>query len=174
MKKLFEKYREIIMYLIFGVTNTVLCWCVYYACLLGGRAIFSIPPDEVTGVKYMTLYSAAQIVQWVTGVLFAFFTNKKWVFTEADKKESTALQLAKFSGSRVVTFFLDYGITYGGTLLLAFAFPALVSVSLLGKERNLAEILSKIVAAVVVTVANYLISKLFVFRKDKQKQETNK
>lgn len=162
-----EKYREIIMYLIFGVLTTLVGWTVYYIILLGGRAVFGIPAEEVTGGRYLALYTAAQVLQWICAVLFAFVTNKKWVFTEADKAESVKKQLIKFAGSRLVTFGLDYIITFAGTLLLGALFPSIVSVLLLGKERNLAEILSKLVAAVVVIVCNYIISKLFVFRNKK-------
>ena len=104
-------------------------------------------------------------------MLFAFFTNKKWVFTSADPSASTVRQLGTFAGSRLVTFFLDYGITYGGTLALGAAFPGMVSEFLLGKNRNLAELLSKAVAAVIVVIANYVFSKLIVFRRKKEKGE---
>ena len=105
------------------------------------------------------------------GLLFAFFTNKKWVFTTADQSVSTGKQLVTFAGSRLVTFGLDYVITFAGTFALAKLFPSLVAVFLLGKERNLAEILSKVVAAVVVIICNYIISKLLVFKKRKSEEK---
>lgn len=111
------KYREIIMYLIFGVLTTLVGWIVYYTILLGGRAVVGIPSDEVTGGRYLALYTAAQVLQWICAVLFAFYTNKKWVFTTADKSVSTGKQLVTFAGSRLVTFGLDYVITFAGTLL---------------------------------------------------------
>ena len=82
---------------------------------------------------------------------------------------STTRQLGTFAGSRLVTFFLDYGITYGGTLALGAVFPGMISVFLLGKNRNLAELLSKAVAAVIVVIANYVFSKLIVFRRKKER-----
>lgn len=42
------KYREIIMYLIFGVLTTLVGWAVYYGILAAGRAVFAIPTDDVS------------------------------------------------------------------------------------------------------------------------------
>ena len=160
-----QKHRELLMYLLFGVLTTFVGWGVYYAVLLSGTEIFNIPAEVVTGARYFALYTAAQIIQWVCAVLFAFFTNKKWVFTTADKKVSVFKQLTTFSAGRLLTLGLDYIITFGLTLLLGCMFPALTSASLLGREWNLCEIASKFVAAAVVIVCNYFISKLFVFQK---------
>ena len=156
--------REVISYLIFGVLTTVVGWAVYFAIMLGGRALLSIPNDDTTSGKYIALYTAAQIIQWVCAVLFAFFTNRKWVFTEADKTKKILPQLVAFSGGRVVTLFLDYVITLFGGMALVVLIPALNSVTLLGITLNLNEIIAKLVAAVVVIVCNYIFSKLFVFK----------
>ena len=164
-KALWAKYREVLMYLIFGVMTTFVGWGVYYAVLLSGRAIFDIPVEETASVRYFALYTAAQIIQWVCAVLFAFFTNRAWVFTDADKSTSWWKQLVPFAGGRVVTLGLDFVITLGLTLGLGALIPAWTAAELFGKTWNLCEIFSKVVAAVVVIVANYVISKLFVFKK---------
>lgn len=164
-KALWAKHREVLMYLIFGVMTTFVGWGVYYAVLLSGRAIFDIPVEETASVRYFALYTAAQIIQWVCAVLFAFFTNRAWVFTDADKSTSWWKQLVPFAGGRVVTLGLDFVITLGLTLGLGALIPAWTAAELFGKTWNLCEIFSKVVAAVVVIVANYVISKLFVFKK---------
>ena len=168
MKALWAKHREVLMYLVFGVMTTVVGWGVYYAVLLGGRAIFGIPVEETASARYFALYTAAQIIQWVCAVLFAFFTNRAWVFTDADKSTSWWKQLIPFAGGRVVTLGLDFVITLGLTLGLGALIPAWTAAELLGKTWNLCEIFSKVVAAVVVIVANYVISKLFVFKNKKE------
>lgn len=167
IKALCTRHREVLMYLIFGVLTTFVGWGVYYAVLLGGRGVFGIPAEETTSARYFVLYTAAQIIQWVCAVLFAFFTNRAWVFTEADKSTSLWMQLLPFAGGRVVTLGLDFVITLGLTLGLGALIPAWTAAELFGKTWNLCELASKVVAAVVVIVANYLISKLFVFRKKK-------
>ncbi len=160
-----EKKRELGLYLIFGVLTTLIGWGIYYGMMLGGRALLALPPEEDQTPRYLALYTVAQITQWCGAVLFAFYTNRRWVFTDADKSVPMYKQLGAFASSRLVTFGLDYVITYAGTVCLALLFPTLSGISLFGKERNGCELLSKLVAAVVVVVANYAISKLFVFKK---------
>ncbi len=165
---MFCKYRELVMYFIFGVLTTLIGWGIYYCFMLGGRALLGLPPEEDQTPRYLVLYTVAQVTQWCGAVLFAFYTNRQWVFTDADKNVSVTKQLGTFASSRLATFGLDYVITYAGTVGLAFLFPTLTNIVLLGKERNGCELLSKLVAAVLVVIANYIISKLFVFKKKKK------
>ena len=173
MKKLFNKYREIIMYLVFGVLTTVVGFGTYFLIMAGAEHLLHIPMDDETSATYVTVYVAAQVIQWVAAVLFAFFTNRKWVFTEADRSKNTFWrQLILFAGSRVASFLLDLGVTYGCTLLLALWIvepPVIVGIELTPG------IIAKLVAAVLVIIANYVLSKLIVFRKAKAavKNETN-
>lgn len=168
IKALCKKHREVLLYLIFGFLTTVVGWSVYYVILLGGRAVFEIPVEETTSARYFALYTTAQILQWVCAGLFAFFTNRAWVFTDADKSTSLWKQLLPFAGGRLVTLGLDYVITFGLTLALGALIPAWTAFELMGKTFNLCEIGSKLVAAVVVIIANYIISKLFVFKNKKE------
>ena len=173
MKEIFKKYREIILYLIFGVLTTFVGWAVYFAILFVGKAAFGIPPETTTGGAYLAIYTAAQIIQWVAAVLFAFFTNRKWVFTGADREAKMLPQLTKFAAGRLATFGVDYIVTYFGALGLSKLIAAWNSVEIFGMELNLNEIGAKVVAAVIVIIANYFFSKLFVF-KDKKANVANK
>jgi len=158
------------MYLIFGVLTTAVGWIVYFAVLWTWKAALSLPTDDTSSATYFLGYSIAQVVQWVAAVLFAFFTNRKWVFTDADKNVSVPKQLVKFSAGRVVTFFMDFVVTFFGAWGLSALLPAMTSVALLGREWNLAEIGAKVVAAVIVIVCNYIFSKIFVFKSKEQKK----
>ena len=169
IKEFCTKHREVLMYLIFGFLTTVVGWTVYYAILFGGRAVFSIPVEETKSVRYVVLYTAAQIIQWVCAGLFAFFTNRAWVFTKADKSVSIWKQFVTFVGGRVVTLGIDYVITFGLTLGLCALIPAWTAAEILGKTVNLCELSSKLVASVAVIISNYVISKLFVFKNKKEK-----
>ena len=169
IKALCKKHREILMYLLFGVLTTAVGWIVYFAVLWALKGVMGIPVDDTSSGKYFGAYTAAQVIQWVAAVLFAFFTNRKWVFTEAEKDVSVPAQLVKFSAGRVITFFIDFLVTYFGLLGLAALFPALTKFVFLGKEWNLPEIGSKVVAAVIVIVCNYIFSKIFVFKDKKDK-----
>lgn len=157
--------REVITYLIFGVLTTFVGWAVYFAIMFSGRAILAIPNDDTTSGKYIALYTAAQVIQWVCAVLFAFFTNRKWVFTEADKSQKIIPQLLAFSGGRVITFGFDYVITLFGGMALVALLPIFNSFTVFGITFNLNEVFAKVVAAAVVIVCNYVFSKLFVFKK---------
>jgi putative flippase GtrA len=156
--------REVLMYLLFGVLTTLVGWIVYFAIMIGGRILFKIPQEDTASGAYFALYTAAQIIQWVCAVLFAFFTNRKWVFTDADKNKSALLQLLTFSGGRVVTLVLDYVITLFGGMLLVRLLPALNSVAIGALDLNVNEIFAKVVAAVVVILGNYFFSKFLVFK----------
>ncbi len=168
MKAFYEKHREIILYLIFGVLTTVVSFIAYFAVFWGWKAAAGIPADDTTSPQYFLAYSVAQIAQWVTGVLFAFFTNRKWVFSDAEKNGTMLSQLIKFAAARVATFFVDYGVTYFGALALTALVPSLVAVTMFGRSLNFCDLIAKFVAAVIVVVSNYVISKLFVFKKTKE------
>lgn len=169
IKALAAKHKEIIMYLVFGVLTTFVGWAVYFGVMLAGKAALDIPSEVTSGGKYFALYTAAQVIQWVAAVLFAYFTNRKWVFTDADKNAPMLRQLGVFAAGRVATFGLDYVVTYFGTLALAALLPSLNAVAFVGREWNLNEIGAKVVAAVIVIVGNYIFSKLFVFKKRNEK-----
>ena len=173
MKNLFNKYREIILYLVFGVLTTVVGFGTYFFIMLGAEHILHIPMDDKTSFTYLAVYLAAQIIQWVAAVLFAFFTNRAWVFTEADRsKGAFGRQLVLFAGSRVASFLLDLGVTYGCALLLDMWMEK--DLVILGLALT-PDIIAKLVAAVLVIIANYVLSKLIVFRKAKSEtgEKTN-
>lgn len=169
IKDLFNKHREKIMYIIFGVLTTVVGWVTYVGVLWAWRAVFSLPNDDTTSGLYIAGFITAQVLHWVAAVLFSFFTNRAWVFTDADKNVSVWLQLVKFAGGRVVTFFVDTGVTVAATAALVALFPFLQVVPVFNFELNFCDIGSKVITGVVVLILNYVISKIFVFTKKKEK-----
>lgn len=72
--KLYKKYKEIINYLIVGGLTTLISLIVYYICVL----TFLNPNKSIQ-------LQIANIVSWIAGVTFAYFTNRKYVF-ERDRK----------------------------------------------------------------------------------------
>jgi putative flippase GtrA len=159
MKKLFDKYREIITYIFFGIITTAVSMGVYFAILLFAEHVGKISPNEST---FNVVRLIAQIIQWVAGVLVAFFTNKKWVFNAGGTtKKETAKELLNFSLGRVGTLGLDTALTFGTVWLL----NALNYVPFKFILTFTADLWSKIVASVVVIITNYVISKFFVFKK---------
>ena len=156
LKELFIRYKIIIMYLIFGVLTTVVGMGSYFIILKAGVAMGFA--DE-NGDPTYSLRLTAQVLQWVLAVLFAFYTNRKWVFDAANQNaKPLAVQLVEFASSRVITLLLDTGVTFGFVWLL----DALnyTQISFLSKD-----LIAKCVAAVLVIIGNYVLSKLWVFRK---------
>lgn len=181
-KDFFKKHREVILYLVFGAFTTVVSLLMYYLTFVVAERAIGISLEDKQSGTYIAVYSVAQILQWVSGVIFAFVTNKKWVFTDSDKSVPLYKQLGVFATGRVATFFLDYGLTYVGVIIFnkimnGADYPVNINLDLLGLHLGTtlhinAEFISKIIVSVIVVVTNYFISKLFVFRKAKNNNST--
>lgn len=137
MKELYNKYKEIINYLIVGVLTTVVSLAVYYLC----TATFLDADNSVQ-------LQAANVISWICSVAFAYVTNRKYVFESKDPH--IVKEAVKFTGSRVTTLLMDMAIMF-------------VMVTLLHQNDKIAKLISQ----VVVIVTNYVMSKLLVFRKNK-------
>lgn len=135
IKSLYVEYKEVINYLIFGVLTTVISLVTYY--------LFTFTFLDATKVVELQI---ANILSWVISVLFAYVTNRKFVFES--KNDNLMKEISSFFGSRVVTLVFDMVIMFVGVTLL---------------KSN--DKIVKIISQVVVIVSNYLFSKLFVFKK---------
>lgn len=159
IKRLFEKYREIITYIFFGVITTAVSMGVYFAILLIAEHLGKISPDEA---RFNIIRLVAQIIQWIAGLLVAFFTNKKWVFNAGGTTaKQTGRELLSFSLGRVGTLGLDTVLTFGTVWLL----NAIGYIPFRFILTFTADLWSKIVSSIVVIIANYVISKFWVFKK---------
>jgi putative flippase GtrA len=140
MIELLKKYKSIILYIIFGGMTTVVDWSVSFTLYyLWGDAIEATP----------WLIHGANVIAWVAAVAFAYVTNRIWVF-ESKRRGLIPImgEIAAFAGGRVFTLLLQ-------EILMAVFFTWL----------GFNEYIVKIVAAVLVVILNYFISKIFVFRK---------
>lgn len=132
-RSLWEKYRSILIYIIFGVLTTAVNYLVYIPCL------------NLLGLSA----SVSNVIAWCVAVLFAFLTNKPFVFESKDWSAKTVVpEFTKFVGTRVASGLVE-------TLIL------LVTADLLGWNGNI----WKLVTNVIVVILNYIGSKLLVFRK---------
>ena len=129
---LLGKYREILVYLVFGVLTTAVNYLVYLPCY--NLLNFSS--------------SLSNVIAWVAAVVFAYVTNKPFVFQSSDWSAKTVVpELTKFVGTRLGSGGLE-------TLIL------FVFVDMIGGNGNV----WKLLTSVIVVVLNYLGSKLLVFR----------
>lgn len=136
IKELYMKYKELINYLIVGVLTTVVSLGTYY-----GSVLTFLDPQSAIQLQI------ANILSWIAAVTFAYFTNRKYVF---ESKERNMLKEAgKFYASRISTLLMDMAIMFVGVTWLGFS-----------------DKIMKLVVQVVVTIANYVISKFLVFKKE--------
>ena len=153
-----EALREIAVYLIFGILTTVVSMATYFGILWFGEYKMLINPEDA---EFNMVRIVAEVLQWIMAVLFAFFTNKKWVFKDADNSISTGIQLLRFSTSRLATLGLDALLTLGTVWILqALSYQ---TVTVLGFGIT-ADLIAKLFASVAVVISNYILSKLFVFK----------
>lgn len=171
MKELFKKYREIIVYIIVGVMTTVVAYGVRLAILYPFAAIFSLELDSTEAAmvaRVSALRTAAQTVGWIAGVVFAFIPNKVWVFRNRDKGKKMWAQFGAFVASRVGTYFVELGLAvFCPMLLIACGYKTFHFVIDVDADK-----MSMLISMVLVTVLNYILSKLVVFRKTKKSGES--
>ena len=133
IKELLKKYKFIILYGIFGVLTTII-----------NIAVYGILYDAL-GVSNVL----SNIAAWVLSVLFAFITNKLWVFESKSLNFKLFMkELGSFTACSLATGVLDLGIMFVGVDLLKG--PAIIL---------------KIASNVIVIILNYVMSKIFVFKK---------
>lgn len=125
----FEK--EVVMYVIFGVLTTAVNFVTY---LLFAR---------VLNIHYLI----SNVLAWFLSVLFAYITNKIWVFES--KNPNILKEMSLFFGGRIFSGVVDTALMY-----------------LLIDVLVVSDVISKIIIQVIVVILNYVISKLIVFKKD--------
>lgn len=159
--------REVSLYLFFGVITSVLAFLTYLGVFGAAEHLLQVSMEDKTTFAYTVTYITAQLLQWLVALLSCFYTNRKWVFTEADHGKGSMLrQLWLFAGSRVATFVLDVVATYLLIHLLSLWITPDNAPVLLGVKLD-AELWAKIVVSAVVIAINYAVSKLVVFKKKK-------
>lgn len=166
MRKLWEKYREIILYLVFGVLTTLVGTGSYFAMLWGAEQLLSVSPEAPV---YHVVRVVAQVVQWVLAVLFAYATNKRFVFRVEGGNEGK--RLSGFFAARLFSLGVDSALTFGTVLVLELSdyVPFAVHIGSMNLTFSV-DLWSKLAAAVVVIAVNYILSKFLIFRKGEKTQ----
>lgn len=132
LRSLIKKYWDILTYLVFGVLTTVVNYAIY------------LPIFNFCGISA----AVSNMIAWVGAVIFAFLTNKPFVFHSHDWSAKTTLpELIKFVGCRVASGVLETVILF-------------LAVDCMAWNGNI----WKLVTQVLVIVINYVGSKLLVFR----------
>lgn len=134
-KELLVKYREIVIYLIVGVMTTIVSWA---ACFVLERLM-----DADITWQNMVINTFG----WTAGVLFSYPLNRKWVFRSTNSR--VFQEFLKFASSRASTWALDLFVMW-------------LTVNVLEMNYWIAKIF---ISSVLVTIINYVFSKLLIFRK---------
>ena len=139
LKQLWKKHKELILYVFFGGCTTLIKIISYFAC----RELMHLPVVP------------ADVLAWLVSVIFAYVTNKLFVFESKSWRLILVLKEgAAFLAARVFSLGVDVAMLY-------------VTVTVLGWW----ELPMKVLANVVVIVINYIFSKWIIFRKDAAKQQ---
>ncbi len=133
IKQLMIKYKGFIFYAVFGVLTTIINIVTYALCY-----------------KKLGIANApSTVIAWLLAVLFAFITNKLWVFDSKSMDGKTVIsELIKFMLARLATGGVDFLIMVIGVDVM-----------------HGPEIILKAVSNVIVIILNYILSRLIVFKK---------
>lgn len=133
IKELFYRYKDIILYGFFGVCTTLANMGVYWICAY----LFNMAVIPST------------LIAWFVAVLFAYLTNRKWVFhSEATTCREIWREIVSFYSCRIATGVVDW--------VCMFVFVDLL---------HLNDMVIKMIANIVVIILNYVASKLVIFKK---------
>lgn len=133
IKALIVKYQDMILYVFFGALATLVNTASYYLCY------------NVLGIPNVP----SVLIAWLLAVIFAFFTNKLWVFkSKSFAPEVLKHEILTFFGARALTGLMDLGIMY-------------LTVDVLHWNATLWKLISNIL----VIILNYVASKLVIFKK---------
>lgn len=132
---IYNRNKEVVNYLIFGFLTTVINLLVYF--------ILTVSIFNVNNGFELQL---ANIISWIVAVLFAYVTNRKFVFNSNNSNKIK--EISNFFLARIVTLIVDMMLMYFGVNIL-----------------NINDKFIKIISQVIVIIVNYIFSKLFVFKK---------
>ena len=157
-KNFLSKYREIIVYIIFGILTTLVSWGSY--AFFVNVCKLSVP--------------VSNFISWVCGVVFAFLTNKVFVFNSKSWEIKLLLkEISTFITARLITGVIEW---FGVPLLAKVGYDNIfygilthlgISLRILYTDG----IYSKITVSVIVVILNYIFSKLVIFRKRETKPQ---
>ncbi|WP_252221726.1 MULTISPECIES: GtrA family protein [unclassified Clostridium] len=124
--------KETISYLIFGILTTLVDAVVFFIS------------NKILNIEYVL----STIIAWILAVIFAYFTNKIWVFNSKNMKFNLILKEA-------FAFFIARLLSLGFTIVWM-----IVSVEMLKSD----EFVAKILANIFVVIMNYFFSKILIFK----------
>jgi putative flippase GtrA len=136
--EIIKKYKEVIKYLIIGVLTTIVNYVIFIIL--------------VNAIKIEM--HTSNIIAWLISIIFAYFTNKLFVFeSKSFKVEVLIKEILTFAMARVFSLLLEEAILY-------------IFVNRLEMDK----LIIKLIANIIVIVLNYVLSKFIIFT-DKKKEQ---
>lgn len=133
LKELFSRHREIILYLVFGIGTTAVDFAVSLSLVY---------------LLHVNLY-VSKVIAWVCAVVFAYVTNRIFVFQSENKGAKKILaEAGEFVTGRLISLGLQ-------ELMMAILYDGM----------EMGELTVLILSSVLVIILNYIFGKLLVFRK---------
>lgn len=125
-------------------------WEVFIYLFFGGLAtVVNIVTFALAYQAFHLSWPVSNAISWICSVLFAFVTNKLWVFqSKTESIPALVWEFAKFIFYRVLSFGMDMACMY-----------------LFIDMLHTGNLIAKIITQIVVVVANYIFSKVFIFKK---------
>lgn len=137
IKKIYFQYEEIINYLIVGALTTFITLLTYF--------IFT---NTFLANKSDLDIQIANVLSWICAVIFAYFTNRKFVFKSKVQGKEKIKEITNFFGSRIASLLID--------MLLMFILFTILHIN---------DVICKLIDQVVVIIMNYVLAKIIVFKK---------
>lgn len=132
--EMYKKYEDVILYLFFGGLTFLISIGSYY--------IFA----ETFEMHYMV----ANVISWIIAVLFAYVTNRIFVFkSNARGMKQIIKELWLFIACRLTTGGIEVVIMFLGVSLM-----------------SINDMIVKVIAQIIVILSNYVFSKLIIFKKN--------
>lgn len=163
-----KKFKEIVLYLIFGVLTTLVNLAVFHLC------------NKVMDVL------VSNIIAWIAAVIFAFITNKLFVFeSKSWSPKVVGKEIPTFAAARLLTLgieeagliimikWLSLEAPLGNFAVKCFDLVGKIGIHFPEKIVNVfdGKMMVKIILAVIVVVLNYVFSKLIIFKKKDSAEE---
>ena len=146
IKDLLYKYKELITYVIFGGLTTLVNFVAFYV---------------VTQILGEELYLLNNAIAWVVSVVFAYVTNKLFVFeSKSWNLKLVAKESVEFVGARIFSFLIEEG---GMLLFVSVLGFGEISFNIFGFTIT-GQLIAKLILAVVVVIMNYFFSKFIILR----------
>lgn len=137
----YTRFKEQLLYLFFGMLTVLVNMLAFWFLI----SFVNVSP------------LAANIIAWIVGVVFAYLTNRTWVFSDkAHNAKGVIREAVTFTVGRLGTLGLEELLLWLGI-----------------DKLGLNSMVVKVVAQVLVIIGNYVVSKYFVFRKNGMGDERN-